>query len=367
MGNVAQGERFETFLRLKALDTEDGERWLEGIATTPREDRMGDVVVPEGAKYALPLPLLAQHDHAAPIGAVVRAEVTKAGIRIRAKLTKGVRKADEIWQLVKDGAMSLSIGFQALKSTPLPSGGLRFDSWSWHELSVVSVPCNPDAKVQIAKCAAYATRKAVEDEPIRDIPPALDRTWTWKAQPRLPGESEWDANERRFDAALSLLPAEMRGFADIRRCGMDGNRVFLDDPFGKRMATIDLVTKAVHYPVPDTPVPSQRKEAPRKLAPAGMTPSERELLFSVSKFAKQLEEETAGAILDLLELVKRLESKVEERGFHYRGYYRSGMTAKKGEAFTNDGSLWIAMRDTEDPPRNGSADWNLLARKGRDA
>lgn len=150
----------QTFLAVKALEREDG-RWIEGWATTGREDRVGDIVVPEGATYALPLPLLFAHKHDEPIGSVVRAEVTKAGIRIRAKLTEGVARAEEVWKLLQDGALTaVSIGFKALKHSALPSGGLRFDKWEWHELSVVSVPANPDARISVAKCVALTTRTA---------------------------------------------------------------------------------------------------------------------------------------------------------------------------------------------------------------
>lgn len=159
----------QTFLAVKALEREDG-RWIEGWATTGREDRVGDIVVPEGAAYTLPIPLLFAHKHDEPIGSVVRAEVTKAGIRIRAKLTEGVARAEEVWKLLQDGALTaVSIGFQALKHSALPSGGLRFDKWEWHELSVVSVPANPDARISVAKCMAVAAKAAQPATPRKEI------------------------------------------------------------------------------------------------------------------------------------------------------------------------------------------------------
>lgn len=158
--------RHVTYLNVKALGS-GNDRIVEGWASTPREDRMGDVVVPDGARYELPLPLLFAHKHDEPIGSVISATVTRAGIRIRAKLTEGVARAEEVWKLIKDGALTaVSIGFQPLRSTPLETGGLRFDEWSWHELSIVSVPANPDAKIAIGKGVAYATNP----EPVRVMP-----------------------------------------------------------------------------------------------------------------------------------------------------------------------------------------------------
>ena len=41
---------------IKSLD--DEQRLIEGWATTPEVDRMGDIVLPKGAEYKLPIPFL---------------------------------------------------------------------------------------------------------------------------------------------------------------------------------------------------------------------------------------------------------------------------------------------------------------------
>jgi len=172
-----ESEKRVTYLNVKALES-GTDRIVEGWASTPREDRAGDVVVPEGASYELPLPLLFAHKHDEPIGSVISASVTKAGIRIRAKLTAGVARAEEVWNLIKDGALTaVSIGFLPIKSTPLANGGMRFDSWSWYELSVVSVPCNPDAKIAIGKGIAYADKHAPDRK--ESALPRLSRTQSY--------------------------------------------------------------------------------------------------------------------------------------------------------------------------------------------
>lgn len=50
-----------------------------------------------------------------------------------------------------------------------------------------------------------------------------------------------------------------------------------------------------------------------------------------------------------------------------RGYWREGQRAKAGDAWTHDGTLWIAKCDTSTKPETGSEDWFIGARKGRDA
>ena len=51
-------------LTIKAVD--DARRVLRGIASTPSTDRSGDIVLPAGARFTLPMPLLWQHDQDKP-------------------------------------------------------------------------------------------------------------------------------------------------------------------------------------------------------------------------------------------------------------------------------------------------------------
>ncbi|HLR78232.1 MAG TPA: hypothetical protein VK062_04185 [Burkholderiaceae bacterium] len=53
-------------------------------------------------------------------------------------------------------------------------------------------------------------------------------------------------------------------------------------------------------------------------------------------------------------------------GIWAAGYWRNGNEAKSGQAWTHDGSLWIATKDTKSTPSTQSGDWVLAARKGRD-
>lgn len=54
-------------------------------------------------------------------------------------------------------------------------------------------------------------------------------------------------------------------------------------------------------------------------------------------------------------------------GIHYKGYWRDGIQAKGGEAWTHDGILWIAKRTTSaEPSVSNKDDWAIGARKGRD-
>lgn len=52
-------------------------------------------------------------------------------------------------------------------------------------------------------------------------------------------------------------------------------------------------------------------------------------------------------------------------GISAGGYWSDGVKAKAGQAWTNDGSLWIAKRDTSSEPKHGADDWFMAARQGR--
>lgn len=144
--------RAYSVLEIKAVD--DDAREIRGIATTPTPDRVQDVVVPEGAKFALPLPLLWQHDASQPIGHVTEATVTAKGIEVVAKIAKGVdAEIDRAWSRIKAGLVrGLSIGFRGLESEEiLGSWGRKFTSWEWMELSAVTIPANAEASILAVK------------------------------------------------------------------------------------------------------------------------------------------------------------------------------------------------------------------------
>lgn len=141
----------------------EGEKFgtITGTASTPATDRVDDIVVPEGAVYKLPMPLLWQHDHADPIGEVTEAQVSSKGIEIVARVPLGVTdQIDRYWKLLKAGLVrGLSIGFRELKAETIEgTWGRRFESWEWMELSAVTIPANVEANIATIK--QFADRPA---------------------------------------------------------------------------------------------------------------------------------------------------------------------------------------------------------------
>jgi uncharacterized protein len=133
-------------------------RTIQGWATTPQLDHLGDSIDPLGAEYRLPLPLCWQHRHDQPCGRVLDAAVSTSGIAIKAEIPTvkepGELKnlVDRAWQSVTYGLVNgLSIGFRPLPdgTERMADGGFRYKRWAWLELSLVTVAANPGAKIEV--------------------------------------------------------------------------------------------------------------------------------------------------------------------------------------------------------------------------
>lgn len=159
--------RAYSILEIKSVDSD--QRIIEGVATTPTADRMGDIVDPMGAKFALPMPLLWQHNHDQPVGNVTFAKAGRNGIPFRATIAKIdedgdlKRLCDKAWQSVKSKLVrGVSIGFKPLKDgvEMMREGGIRFKAWEWLELSLVTIPANQDCTINLIKSLDQQQRAA---------------------------------------------------------------------------------------------------------------------------------------------------------------------------------------------------------------
>jgi HK97 family phage prohead protease len=134
-----------------------------GLASTfgGEPDSYGDVIVPGAFSKSLAehkvrksMPsLLWSHSMDEPIGVWTDIRETHKGLEVQGKLTLDVGRAREAYALLKDQALSLSIGFM------LPDGGSFTDSTGIRklkqidlmEVSLVSIPANRNARVTQVK------------------------------------------------------------------------------------------------------------------------------------------------------------------------------------------------------------------------
>lgn len=224
-------DRALSILSVKSIN--DGERVIEGIASSPATDRMGDIVEPMGAQFALPMPLLWQHNHDAPVGRVTFAKPTKAGIPFKAIIAKidapGTLqdRTDEAWQSVVAGLVpAVSIGFRPLDYEFMDEGGIRFKTWEWLELSLVTVPANREATINEIRSIDREIR-AASGIPDRATP-----------RPSRPGASG-SRNQKIPRHTMPKTIAEQISAFEATRAAKSARMVELMDQAGEEGATLD--------------------------------------------------------------------------------------------------------------------------------
>jgi HK97 family phage prohead protease len=136
---------------------------FEGYASLFGIADLGKDVVMPGAfadslkkRRAADVRLLWQHDPSEPIGRWLSLEEDRRGLRVRGKLNLAVERAREIHALMRDGGVDgLSIGFRVERArAERPTGLRRLEKLDLWEISVVTFPMLPGARVQSVKRAA---------------------------------------------------------------------------------------------------------------------------------------------------------------------------------------------------------------------
>jgi uncharacterized protein len=133
--------------------TEDGV--FEGYASLFNVADLGkDTVVPGAFAESLSrrsvagIRMLFQHDPAEPIGRWLAIAEDARGLRVRGKLNLAVARAREIHALMREGAIDgLSIGFRVERARSDRAGLRRLEKLDLWEISVVTFPMQPGARV----------------------------------------------------------------------------------------------------------------------------------------------------------------------------------------------------------------------------
>ncbi|MDX6806425.1 phage major capsid protein [Terrihabitans rhizophilus] len=155
-------------LEIKAAFTVSVEGTITGMAWPfGSPDRVGDLI--EKGAFATTttrLPMLFAHDQAQVIGVWEEITETDKGLIVKGRLlVNDVARAREVRALVLEGAVSsLSIGFVSKKAASRRGGGRTISALDLHEISIVSVPCHPGARIITAKSANKEGRSAMEEE-----------------------------------------------------------------------------------------------------------------------------------------------------------------------------------------------------------
>src|SRR5215213_7909889 len=95
--------------------------------------------------------LLWSHQLSEPIGTISQLTETPHGLRVDGKLALGVERGRDAHELMKMGALGLSIGYRPVRTTPLGRSGRTLNEVTLHEVSAVSVPANSAARITSIK------------------------------------------------------------------------------------------------------------------------------------------------------------------------------------------------------------------------
>ena len=142
-----------------ALDDVEPDGSFSGYASLFGRVDLGRDVVERGAcsrslaeRGAAGVRMLFQHDPNQPIGAWTEIREDGRGLFVRGRLTPGVAKSREVLELMRGGALDgLSIGFRTVRARNEPSGVRRILEADLWEISVVTFPMLPGARVESIK------------------------------------------------------------------------------------------------------------------------------------------------------------------------------------------------------------------------
>jgi HK97 family phage prohead protease len=132
---------------------------FEGYASLFNKEDLGhDVVMPGAFRESLAergaggVKMLFQHDPTQPIGLWVKIIEDARGLFVRGRMMTEIARAREVMALMRAGAVDgLSIGFRMVKGARDRQGVRRLEKIDLWEVSVVTFPMQPEARVTTVK------------------------------------------------------------------------------------------------------------------------------------------------------------------------------------------------------------------------
>ncbi len=181
--------QFAFELEEKSVHDEDEEKdnpffTLSGYASTFKNTDLVDDVIEPGAfskslaaKNGKKIKILWQHNHTQPIGRVTKIFEDEKGLFIKAILPKDHSQASDVAVLIKSGIIdSMSIGFTVSDEDRMKNGKRKLKEIKVHEISLVTLPANPKARVTDFKMdSGWSTLPLAPRNTIWDHKEALNR------------------------------------------------------------------------------------------------------------------------------------------------------------------------------------------------
>ncbi|MGH9915626.1 MAG: HK97 family phage prohead protease [Pyrinomonadaceae bacterium] len=152
---MLENERIEKKFAGLAIERVELDGSFSGYASLFGEVDLGKDVIAPGAFAASirkrgisGIRMLWQHDANEPIGIWTRINEDSRGLYVEGRLTTGVTRSREVLELMRAGAIDgLSIGFRTVKARADGAGVRRILEADLWEISVVTFPMLPSARV----------------------------------------------------------------------------------------------------------------------------------------------------------------------------------------------------------------------------
>ena len=191
-------------LELEPAGVVSAESPIRFVASSATPDRVGDRVFPKGmdlANFEKNPIVLFNHEHESPIG-TARVWVEGEKLLMEPVFSDASETARETAALVRQGVLkAVSIGFMPLEVEPNDSGGFDITKSELLEVSIVSVPMNPEA-IRVKSMSDFSEQLKALDAKLDMVLAKLET----KAQPPSPQEPVDEV--KAFFAALTTQHKE---------------------------------------------------------------------------------------------------------------------------------------------------------------
>lgn len=160
--------------------------------------------------------------------------------------------------------------------------------------------------------------------------------------------------------AVAVIPKAIDGVNGIN--GTDGTSVDADE--------IELIAQdAVAKAFAALPIPQGRDGRDAVSIPGDNGKDGKDGLdgFSLDDFDVESKDDGRIILFKLKSRDREIVREIRTAMIIDRGVYKSGTAHAKGDSVTYGGSMWIAQRETTGAPGDGSPDWRLSVKRGRDA
>lgn len=279
-------------------ETDGAKMTARFVVSTVREDRAGDIVMPEGCKDSLadyqknPAVFFSHRSYGKPIGSSYQdLQCSQPGVLVEdgrgitatVKFHGKTQESEEVFRLVECGDLRCaSIGFlpvlaekikrKSSEDDDLPKGQFKFDPWfplkflKWnlHEWSVVPVPCNADC-VAMRLSRGFAGKQL--SEPVRKaLEPYAAPSRFFRAGFEPLGQTQ----ERLQEAALRDVPVAQPVNLDEKLQALEER---LTEKFTEQLAVTtvaqtEALTQALAGLLPRAPEPVPAPKQDHKLVEA---------------------------------------------------------------------------------------------------